>query len=144
MRLILDRPQRRTPTPTETSCLAILGGGAAILGVQQLIHRDLLFCPLHTVTGIPCSFCGGTRAVIALAHGDLPRAVAYNPLALALFAAMVLAAATYLCLVLPLRRRPIVAATRLETRVLQGLLLAAFAANWVYVATAGMYKVPIS
>lgn len=35
-------------------------------------------CPLLEVTGIACPFCGGTRAVYALAHGDVATAAGHN------------------------------------------------------------------
>jgi len=37
-------------------------------------------CVFHTVTGLHCAGCGATRCLHALVHGDLPQAVAYNPL----------------------------------------------------------------
>ena len=37
-------------------------------------------CGLRTLTGIPCFGCGGTRAMMALAHGHLLQALAFNPL----------------------------------------------------------------
>jgi len=36
-------------------------------------------CPLRTVTGVPCPFCGMTRGVTALVHGQLSAAFSYNP-----------------------------------------------------------------
>lgn len=44
-------------------------------------------CPLHTVTGLWCPFCGGTRAVHALLGGHLATAVRYDAVALPLLAA---------------------------------------------------------
>jgi hypothetical protein len=38
----------------------------------------LLDCPLHTVTGLWCPFCGGLRAVAALTHLDLAAALSFN------------------------------------------------------------------
>ena len=38
-------------------------------------------CPLLAITGLPCPFCGMTRATFALGAGDLPRALALHPLA---------------------------------------------------------------
>ena len=48
-------------------------------------------CPLRATTGIPCPFCGMTRAVVAAVHGHVGASLAFNPggivvLALALVA----------------------------------------------------------
>jgi hypothetical protein len=37
-------------------------------------------CLFHLVTGLHCPGCGGTRCTYALLHGDVPQALAYNPL----------------------------------------------------------------
>jgi len=39
-------------------------------------------CPLRTLTGIPCPFCGATRGVIAAVHGHLGQALTFNPASL--------------------------------------------------------------
>ena len=38
-----------------------------------------LTCPLRATTGIPCPFCGMTRACVAAVHGHLGRSLAFNP-----------------------------------------------------------------
>lgn len=38
-------------------------------------------CGFHFLTGLPCLFCGGTRAVRALGHGQWELAAYLNPLA---------------------------------------------------------------
>jgi hypothetical protein len=49
-------------------------------------------CPLHAALGVPCPFCGMTRATLALGRGDLAAALAFHPLAPAvLFASLVAA-----------------------------------------------------
>lgn len=35
-------------------------------------------CPFAQLSGKPCPFCGGTRAVVAMAAGNLPRAYESN------------------------------------------------------------------
>ncbi len=36
-------------------------------------------CPFLAVTGIPCPFCGMTRAVVAAVHGHIASSLAFNP-----------------------------------------------------------------
>ncbi|MFT3807699.1 DUF2752 domain-containing protein [Arenimonas sp.] len=58
----------------------------AIAGVAVLWRVDpnqpgsgLPPCPIHAYTGLFCPGCGATRAMHALVHGDLPQALAMNP-----------------------------------------------------------------
>jgi hypothetical protein len=57
--------------------------GAAMLGVaavRPLVPFEFVPpCPLKTVTGIPCPFCGMTRGVTSLVHGDFAHALLMNP-----------------------------------------------------------------
>lgn len=54
---------------------------AAVGGLFGLVvWLRLPFCPLASVAGIPCPGCGLTRATLALAHGDVPHALALHPL----------------------------------------------------------------
>ncbi len=36
-------------------------------------------CPLRATTGVPCPFCGMTRAVVAAVHGHLGTSLSFNP-----------------------------------------------------------------
>ncbi len=47
-------------------------------------------CPLRTITGIPCPFCGLTRSVTATARLDLPAAFDFNPAGIAVVAVALL------------------------------------------------------
>jgi hypothetical protein len=38
-------------------------------------------CPLRTLTGVPCPFCGMTTATVAITHGRWGAAASANPLA---------------------------------------------------------------
>ncbi len=57
--------------------VAGLLGAAAIWPVLP-VHPPLA-CPLLSITGIPCPFCGMTRACVALAHGHVVQSLAFNP-----------------------------------------------------------------
>ena len=37
-------------------------------------------CPLFMLTGLQCAGCGTARAAHALIHGNIPRAIAFNPI----------------------------------------------------------------
>jgi hypothetical protein len=57
--------------------------GASLVGAAAAwpllpVHPPLA-CPLRTLTGIPCPFCGMTRACIAAVHGHLGASLAFNP-----------------------------------------------------------------
>lgn len=55
--------------------MAALGAAAA---VYPIAHVPLA-CPLRSTTGIPCPFCGMSRAVSAAVHGHLGASLAFNP-----------------------------------------------------------------
>lgn len=42
--------------------------------------QPMYACVLHTLTGLYCPGCGGTRAILFLLHGDLLRSFLYHPL----------------------------------------------------------------
>ena len=52
-----------------------LAGAAAIYPIAHIP----LACPLRATTGIPCPFCGMSRAVSAAVHGHLGQSLAFNP-----------------------------------------------------------------
>lgn len=62
--------------PLATAAAAGAGWFAvATLGPETAVP---LLCPLLELTGLACPFCGGTRAVYAMAHGDLAGAAGFN------------------------------------------------------------------
>jgi Protein of unknown function (DUF2752) len=65
--------------------IAMAGLGAGLVGsVYPIITAHGwpgIACPLRTLTGVPCPFCGLTTATVALTHGDWTTAASTSPLA---------------------------------------------------------------
>ena len=85
-------------------------GGAALLFREEIARLASRFpaCILRRVTGLWCPACGNTHSVLLLLHGDIPRALWYNPappilalLLLALYLEAVLAACGHPKSILP-------------------------------------------
>ena len=79
---------------------AITAAFAAVIGVWLLRTFDpnaanspFPECMFHAFTGWYCIGCGMTRALHALAHGDVPGAFSMNPLAMSMLAISPLLAA---------------------------------------------------
>jgi Protein of unknown function (DUF2752) len=88
---------------TRWRALMLWLGLSAMFAVSALWRpsdNGIILCPFRALTGYPCPGCGMTRAFSAIAHGDLWRAVRYNPLSPLLFLAAIMvwiaAAATLL------------------------------------------------
>ncbi len=65
--------------------ISIFAAGAAVVGAAYpalTAHTGGhgLPCPLRTLTGVPCPFCGLTTATVAITHGQWRAAAAANPL----------------------------------------------------------------
>jgi len=65
--------------------VAMFAAGTGLLGAVYpavLAHTGWpgLPCPLRTLTGVPCPFCGMTTATAAISHGEWGSAAAANPL----------------------------------------------------------------
>lgn len=89
-------------------------------------------CLFRKLTGWPCPTCRGTRSLMALASGDVGKAIALNPLVA--LAVLAVAGAGLVGVAERLARRPLLTgvASRLHRppwRAVLGLLLA----NWAYV-----------
>jgi len=70
----------------------VLLGLSAVFATSALWRpsdNGIILCPFRAITGYPCPGCGMTRAFSAIAHGELWRAVRYNPLSPLLFLAFI-------------------------------------------------------
>ena len=95
-------------------------------------------CLFHRLTGLPCLTCGSTRALAALAAGDVAGAFSQQPLAVAVTIALGAGFAAYTFCLVAVRRRVFVRLEPNEWRV-AGLALAGLALlNWVYLAWRGV------
>jgi glycerol-3-phosphate acyltransferase PlsY len=66
--------------------VTMAGLGAGLVGsVYPMIMAHTggqgIPCPLRTLTGVPCPFCGLTTATVALVHGQWATAASTSPLA---------------------------------------------------------------
>lgn len=67
--------------PAAALATALLAGAALLWQFDpHLAGNPLPPCPSRWLTGLFCPGCGSTRALHALLHGDLPGALAMNPL----------------------------------------------------------------
>jgi hypothetical protein len=46
---------------------------------EHFVPHFYIICPLLTFTGIPCPFCGLTRSLLCLLHGEVAQAFWYHP-----------------------------------------------------------------
>jgi hypothetical protein len=72
--------------------------GATVLGAAaagRLLGTPDVGCPLRSLTGVPCPFCGTSRGVIDLVHGDLGGALLMNPASVLLVVAVVVLLVTW-------------------------------------------------
>ncbi|MGN0484243.1 MAG: DUF2752 domain-containing protein [Lachnospiraceae bacterium] len=84
-----EQNRKHPKDPTEETVLYIIGWCMIVLFLlyvaMNTIYKDRpslfrLPCLMHTITGGYCPGCGGTRAVIALLHGNLWRSFRCNPI----------------------------------------------------------------
>lgn len=82
--------------------LAVAAGLASVLLVLRIVNPETAWwIPLRSacgkITGLPCIFCGTTRAVHLLLHGEFARALYFNwiafPVTAAAFAVLLIVAA---------------------------------------------------
>jgi len=81
-------------TPVALDLKPLRVAGAAMIGIAavrpSLPGTDIVLCPLRRATGVPCAFCGMTRAVTAAVHGDMGASLFFNPGGLLIIALAIL------------------------------------------------------
>lgn len=100
-------------------------------------YADFGVCAMKAGVGIPCLSCGATRATLYLLHGELPQALAMQPLAISLYTLVAAWGLVSLWLFARNRRASIVLSRR-EDLVFKGLLIVLPLANWAYLIAAGI------
>jgi hypothetical protein len=109
---------------------AMAGGVLAIACILTSAEQGPTLCVFRAATTLPCPSCGMTRAFVALAHGDLPRAIGFN------LASPLLFLATAIIFILGAVQvgldRPVLSALwRVSRRVLTASTLAVLGTAWV-------------
>jgi hypothetical protein len=143
MRLRVDKLENRFPSPWEAYSLVLLIGAAIYIPLSYMNYAPAVHSPLRYL-GMACPLCDGTRAVTALCTGQVLLAIKYNPFALLMFALLVWGAISFFFVVLPLKRRVVIDATKAQTALFWTCVGVAILANWAYVLWAGMYDVPLA
>jgi len=79
-------PLSREERQSRALLAAGIGGAYAFALILPFLPRlpigSWSFCAFHKLTGLPCPFCGGTRATQSLLHGDWHQAIYLNPLSI--------------------------------------------------------------
>jgi hypothetical protein len=116
--------------PPAITVIAVLG----MLGVARIYDSLPLQapgCSLRMTTGIPCLACGGTRSMMALAHGDFQEALSFNPL---IFLGVISAALWLAITLIRLKYFPdsFDRPRRMPVWAIVMGIVTLFAANWIY------------
>jgi hypothetical protein len=116
----------------ELLTLGASAGGLAYAGVWMASGLPVPQCAFRAITGCPCPTCGATHCVLALLHGHVAQAFAWNPMVFAGLAALALFnvyAAAVLMGSLPRVRLRL---GRWESRLARAGAVAMVALNWAY------------
>ena len=104
---------------------------AAFLAAWLAMQLPWPRCNFRTLLGIPCVTCGSTRAAVALLHGDITAAWAWNPLAVVAMFAIALFDVYAFAVLISRAPRLRISFGRAKWPLLIGLF-AAGGLNWIY------------
>jgi len=121
------------PAHSERRLAGLLWGGAALVvmlaaPLLPFLARAVPACPFKSLTGIPCPFCGTTRAGLALARIEPLHAVVHYPLQSAAWIAFLAGGLWFGARAVA--GRPL-AALRISPRAWWAVAVL-WAANWIY------------
>lgn len=110
--------------------LILLGILLFWLAAERLLGLEFSLppCVFHSLTGLYCPGCGGTRAVRYLLHGQLGKSLFYNPVVL--YGAIVLVAEAVTWILSKILKKPGLYLARYNLFLLIGL--AVLGANWIF------------
>jgi hypothetical protein len=85
----ISRASPVVPTPNTLVKFSAVAGALAFLAWADSGRLPHLLCPFLGLTGLPCPFCGMTRALQAWMHGDPALALRFHLLSPLVLAALV-------------------------------------------------------
>jgi hypothetical protein len=128
---LLHRLDPAEPDP-ELLLLGASAGGAAYAGAWMAGGLPLPPCAFRAITGLPCPTCGATHCVLALLHGHVAEAIAWNPLVFAGLVLLVLANVYAIAILAGKLPRLRFSFSAMEGRFLRLASVIILAANWAY------------
>ena len=110
---------------------ALIAALLAVLAVVPSQPKAIVVspCVFHSLTGLPCALCGGTRAARALMSGDFARAVAVNAIAIPAMAVLLLSGV--ILILEAIANRPLFPWARLASRPLLLIAVALLLLWWI-------------
>jgi hypothetical protein len=110
--------------------------GIGLIGFVLSYFTDNLLrlippCLFHSITGIPCPACGGTRTGILLSHFQIIDALVQSPLFFLIFIALAVWGINSIIGLL-IRRNLVVELSNTERKAIRWIIILAIPMNWLY------------